>query len=180
MNGFFQTMYSNPVYIIGTAVVVALALLTFYIIRTRGSRKAKKVKVDSEPDKEAEAAPGEMISPESEEGEVNALVHDVRNRAFGLRYVRLQVGKAYGRQWHYLNHLVYWLCLGMNGVLTPIVPPDTLDHSPTELYEALETKDDTYTVLGPQNKALDKIRLGLIVLAACVALFLMYLANKGE
>ena len=91
----------------------------------------------------------------------------------------LAPGKDYGRQCRYGTNLVFCLEIGSDNELRPVVPPVVLNHPPSELYEALQTEDDVLTVLGPQTKPGDKIRLGWLIAAARVALFLMYLSASA-
>ena len=52
----------------------------------------------------------------------------------------------------------------------------TMDHPTSEVYEAIQTKDDVKEVFGDHDESDNKLKIGMLVLAACVALFLMFMA----
>jgi len=167
----------NPLYLVPVVLLAGLAIAV-YVVKTRRSAAGGargKVSDDTTAAEEGPAsAEGEVVLPVGS-GHVNALVMDTTQRSFGRRTVTLQSGKNYGRQWRYGTDLVYWLYVTKEG-LKPVVPPEDLTHPPSELYEALQTKADVETVFGPRARPADRIRIGLLVAAACVALFLMYLS----
>jgi len=168
---------SNLLYLVPVMLLAGLAVV-LYVVKTRrnaaGGVRGKVSDDTAATEEEAASAEGEVVLPVGS-GHVNALVMDTTQRSFGRRTVILQPGKNYGRQWRYGTDLVYWLYVAKEG-LKPVVPPEDLTHPPSELYEALQTKADVETVFGPRAKPADKVRIGLLVAAACVALFLMYLS----
>jgi len=171
---------SNLLYLVPVVLLAAVAIAV-YVVKTRRNAAGGvrgKVSDDTAAAKEEPAgAKGEVVLPVGS-GPINALVMDTTPRSFGRRTVVLQPGKNYGRQWRYGTDLVYWLYVTKEG-LKPVVPPEDLTHPPSELYEALQTKADVETVFGPRAKPVDKVRIGLLVAAACVALFLMYLSASS-
>jgi hypothetical protein len=111
----------------------------------------------------------------TEKGIINARIYDMQHRTRYLRHVELIPGKEYGRQ--FLCGKDYVFALKKDGdKLTPVEPPKSMEHPPSELYEALQTKDDVKEVMGNRDESGDKLKLGLLVLAACVALFIMFMA----
>lgn len=175
-----QEFYSNPAMIM---IPVSLAFLVILAVWLVGKNKRPQVQgkaiVEAVQGSTAPDTLVEEVLLKSETGLVNALVEDVKARSTGKRWVKMQPGKDYGRQWQYDGALFFWLVREINGVLYPVLPQEDFNHSTAELYEALQTRDDMYEVLGPQSHDSDKIRLGLLVAACIVALFLMYLAMKG-
>jgi hypothetical protein len=125
--------------------------------------------------------PKVQIEKITKEGVINARIYDVAHRTRSLRHVELLKDKDYGRQWLCGPNLVFALQKNIDGTLTVIRPPKSMEHPPSELYEALQTKDDVAEVLGNRSEEGDKIKLGLLVMAACVALFIMFMAiyKKG-
>ena len=56
-----------------------------------------------------------------------------------------------------------------------------MTHPTSEVYEALQTKEDIKEVFGNHDEGENKLKIGMLVLAACVALFLMFMAiYKGK
>jgi len=167
----------NPLYLVPVVLLAAVAIV-LYIAKTRrnaaGSVRGKVSDDTTAATEEPAGTEGEVVLPVGS-GRINALVMDTTQRSFGRRTVMMQPGKNYGRQWRYGTDLVYWLYVTKEG-LKSVVPPEDLTHPPSELYEALQTKADVETVFGPRAKPADKVRIGLLVAAACVALFLMYLS----
>jgi len=125
------------------------------------------------------AAPSEVIEQVSRDGVINALVMIPRKRKFGVRHVELIQGKQYGRQWHYLNYMVFWLCETKTGALSPVIPTQDMDHTPGELYEAISTKSDIGEVFEEKNDSDDKVKVGYFVLAICVIAFLAFMSTQS-
>jgi len=179
--------FTSPLYLVLLGVgVVLVGVLIWAIMRLR-KRPGKKAETAMSYDSETPTGiqfervkVEEQIEKITKEGVINARIYDTEHRARYLRHVELIKGKDYGRQWLCGKDSVF--ALQKNGnKLTPIIPPKSMEHPPSELYEALQTKDDVAEVMGNRDESGDKIKLGLLVLAACVALFIMFMAvyKKG-
>jgi hypothetical protein len=178
-----EAIYNSPITTIATISVSAGVFITFLVIyflrrnKAHGVRKTNKGKEAGIIEALADLPP--EIAKYSPTGQVNALVMDDKTRSFGLRWLNMRPGADYGRLWLYGNHNVFWLQKKRDGTILPVVPEEDMDHSPGELYEALQTRDDIDETIAPQKGSDSKIKIGLLVAAACVALFLMFLAAKG-
>lgn len=178
-----EAIYNSPITTIATISVAAGVFITFLVLyflrrnKANGVRKTNKGKEAGWENMPADLPP--EIAEFSPTGQVNALVMDDKTRSFGLRWLNMRPDVDYGRLWLYGNHNVFWLEKTRDGKVLPVVPVEDMDHSPGELYEALQTRDDIDETLAPQKSENSKIKVGLLVAAACVALFLMFLAAKG-
>jgi len=191
--------FTSPLYIaiLGVGVVVVILLIRAIMkLNKRPNKKAKDkatkgnfIDVTINPNavltplkiqNEEKLKPPEPMEVISKKGVINARIYDTEHRARYLCHVELIKGKDYGRQWLCGKDSVFAL-QKKGDKLTPIIPPKSMEHPPSELYEALQTKDDVAEVMGNRDESGDKIKLGLLVLAACVALFIMFMAvyKKG-
>jgi len=167
-------MNTYTLYALGALAIAGIGFLIYRMI-TKRRRKAKLAKTELMPTVN-ETIPQEVIS---KTGVINARIYDPAKRSRAYRHVELIPGKNYGRQWLCGTYRVFALKVGTGG-LEPVVPPSDMGHPTSELYEALQTKDDVAEVLGNKNNESKNIKIGLLVLAAIVALFLMFMkAYKG-
>ncbi len=181
-----QNVYQSPIVIIGTIVLAAITLVVLFIFQRRhaGNKyKPSKKELDRilNEQKSRAAAPAENpeIVAQSPTGQVNARVYDAATRSFGFRWINRLPDKDYGRQWDFGNIHGFSVFKDLYGQITPVVPSIDLHHSPAELYEAINTEEDIATTIAPQKADNSKIKIGLLVFAAVVALFLMFLAARG-
>jgi len=191
--------FTSPLYIaiLGVGVVVVILLIRAIMkLNKRPNKKAKDkatkgnfIDVTINPNavltplkiqNEEKLKPPEPMEVISKKGVINARIYDVQHRARYLRHIDLIPGKDYGRQW--LCGKDYVFALQKDGdVLTPREAPRSMEHPPSELYEALQTKDDVAEVLGNRSDDDNKMKWGLLVFGACVALFIAFMAiyKKG-
>lgn len=110
-------------------------------------------------------------------GKSNALMVNVKMRKMVMVNVQLKPEKNYGRQWDYAPYTgIYFLKRNLDGSIEPTVPSEVIADSPTELYEAIQTFDDVREVFGWQEEGTDKFKLGMLILASVIALFIMFMA----
>lgn len=182
-----MSFFTSPLYLVILGVGVIAVILMVRVIMKLRKRPNKKAKSDLTYDLTTptgiffEKVEVEQVEKITKEGVINARIYNTEHRSRSLRHVELIPGEDYGRQWLYGPNLVFALQENKDGTLTVIRPPKSMEHPPSELYEALQTKDDVAEVLGNRSEDSDKIKLGLLVMAACVALFIMFMAiyNKG-
>jgi hypothetical protein len=121
-----------------------------------------------------------IIEPPEEvnlSGAINALLVVDKRRVFRPVHIELKPNKSYGRQWEYAPYnSVYFLERKEDNSIVPIIPPEILSDSPSELYEAVQTFDDVQEVFGWLNTGGDKLRIWMYVLIAGVAIFIMFMA----
>jgi len=132
---------------------------------------------------EPEVEPAEVVEPEkipvetySKIGDINAEIVNPAHRTIGFYHVDMLPGKDYGRQWLIQAKSVFSLRIGKDGSLEPMDHNTLMDHPTSEAYEAIQTKDDMVEVFGNHDEGDNKLKIGMLVLAACVALFLMFMA----
>lgn len=169
-------LIKSPVFAVSFIVLVAIALIAWNIINKNKRTNVKPANVTTVA---AVPVPTDITCSDGEvlkdAGHPNVLLLDVRRRRRCLRYMEgIKAGKDYGRQWLFGTNLVFLLCLTADNTLYPVVPPVEMKHTPAELYEALQTKEDVEEVLGPEKEEHNGVKYGLLVAAACVALFLMF------
>ena len=128
-----------------------------------------------------EEKPPELVESWSKEGEVNAEIVNPVSRTIGFYHVNLLSNKDYGRQWLIQAKNIYSLRIGIDGKLEKMPHNTSMTHPTSEVYEALQTKEDIKEVFGNHDEGENKLKIGMLVLAACVALFLMFMAiYKGK
>jgi hypothetical protein len=177
--------FTSPFLIVIVGVIgIAVFFIVRFIMKLR--KRSRKQKADRTND--ISVVPSDVQEEKiTKEGIINARIYDAQHRSRSLRHVELIKGKDYGRQFLCGTNLVFALKKDDDYIknkcdfLMPITPPKSMEHPPSELYEALQTKEDVAEVLGNRDESGDKIKLGLLVLAACVALFIMFMAiyKKG-
>lgn len=177
MDDFMKMANGNPLYLL---VPVAIALL-FTLYWWSNQRKKKGANV---PKGSNEASPIRDKEPEEKEQIIkerpyNALIYDDVHRLRYKAQITRLAGKDYGRQWRYGSDPLFSLELTPNGQLVPTPFPATLEHSPTELYESIQTRDDMQEVFGSQEHPGDKVKMWLLIILAVVVVFLMYLKARG-
>lgn len=110
----------------------------------------------------------------SKEGFINAEIIDPVRRTIGLYHLDLEENKDYGRQYLIGGNWIFSLRINPStGQLDPAPHSVTMDHPPSEVYECIQTKEMVVEVFGDHDEEQNKLKIGLLVLAACVALFLM-------
>ena len=128
-----------------------------------------------------EEKPPELVESWSKDGEVNAEIVNPVSRTIGFYHVNLLPNKDYGRQWLIQAKNIYSLRIGIDGKLEKMPHNTSMTHPTSEVYEALQTKEDIKEVFGNHDEGENKLKIGMLVLAACVALFLMFMAiYKGK
>ena len=128
-----------------------------------------------------EEKPPELVESWSKGGEVNAEIVNPVSRTIGFYHVNLLPNKDYGRQWLIQSKNIYSLRIGADGKLEKMPHNTSMTHPTSEVYEALQTKEDIKEVFGNHDEGENKLKIGMLVLAACVALFLMFMAiYKGK
>ena len=128
-----------------------------------------------------EEKPPELVESWSKEGEVNAEIVNPVSRTIGFYHVNLLPNKDYGRQWLIQAKNIYSLRIVIDGKLEKMPHNTSMTHPTSEVYEALQTKEDIKEVFGNHDEGENKLKIGMLVLAACVALFLMFMAiYKGK
>jgi hypothetical protein len=128
-------------------------------------------------------APAELLPEEakpveswSKEGVVNAEIVNPVARTIGFYHVDLVPNKDYGRSWLIGGKNIYSLRINNKNELEKMLHNATMEHPTSEVYEAIQTKDDIKEVFGNHDEGDNKLKIGMLVLAACVALFLMFMA----
>ena len=181
---FVNSPFYKALLVVGVAIV---GVLSYFIWRNWTKLLHHKKKAETAISYDSETPTGiqfekvkvkeqtkEQTEEITKEGVINARIYDVQHRTRYLRHVKLIKDKDYGRQW--LCGKDYVFALQKNGdKLTPIIPPKSMEHPPSELYEALQTKDDVAEVMGNRDESGDKIKLGLLILLAGVVVFLMFI-----
>ena len=109
-------------------------------------------------------------------GEINAEIVNPKKRTIGRYCVKLLEAKDYGRQYLIDGFYLYSLRIGDDGVLQKMPHSIDMKHPTSELYEAIQTKEDMKEVFGNHDDGMDKMKIGLLVLGGCIALFLMFMA----
>jgi len=132
---------------------------------------------------EPQPAPAEVLPEEpkpveswSKEGVVNAEIVNPVARTIGFYHVDLVPNKDYGRSWLIGGKNIYSLRINNKNELEKMLHNATMEHPTSEVYEAIQTKDDIKEVFGNHDEGDNKLKIGMLVLAACVALFLMFMA----
>lgn len=110
----------------------------------------------------------------SKKGSINAEIINPLHRTVGLYHVDLEPNKDYGRQYLINSNHVFSLRINpVTNTLEPAPHSRTMDHPPSEVYESIQTKELVTEVFGDHDEGDNKLKIGMLVLAACVALFLM-------
>jgi hypothetical protein len=109
-------------------------------------------------------------------GEINAEIVNPKRRTIGRYCVKLLDSKDYGRQYLIDGQYLYSLRIGADGILQKMPHSVDMKHPTSELYEAIQTKEDMKEVFGNHDEGGDKLKIGLLVLGGCIALFLMFMA----
>jgi len=132
---------------------------------------------------EPEAVPDTALPEEpkpveswSKEGEINAEIVNPILRTIGFYHVELIPNKDYGRSWLIGGKNIYSLRINDKHELEKLTHNTTMQHPTSEVYEAIQTKEDIKEVFGNHEEGDNKLKIGMLVLAACVALFLMFMA----
>jgi len=120
--------------------------------------------------------PNKLQESWSKNGEINAEIVDPRSHTIGKYHVELLAGKDYGRQFYATPNYLYELRITTDGVLEPLPHYLKMDVPPSEIYRAINTKEKVKEVFGNHEEGGDKLKLGLLVFAGCIALFLMFMA----
>jgi len=174
-------IFNSPILYLILGVICAAGIGAYYYLSKRrkpGTANKQQPNIKTAAGKPEDKNPDKSDKPEHEdistEGNINALVFDPAHRSWGLRCVSLIKGKNYGRQWLYLNYLVFAVCMDAKSVLQPVGVPEDMDHTPSELYEAIQTEDDVEEVFGKKEKQSDKIKIWYLVVVTVVVLFLMF------
>ncbi len=120
----------------------------------------------------------------SKKGEINAEIINPVHRTIGLYHVELAPNKDYGRQYLYNSRWIFSLRINPDtNELQPAPHTRTMDHPPSEVYESIQTKELVTEVFGDHDEGDNKMKLGMLILAACIALFLMamtvFKSSKG-
>jgi len=134
---------------------------------------------EPEPQPVAAEVPPEEPKPVeswSKEGVVNAEIVNPVARTIGFYHVDLVPNKDYGRSWLIGGKNIYSLRINNKNELEKMLHNATMEHPTSEVYEAIQTKDDIKEVFGNHDEGDNKLKIGMLVLAACVALFLMFMA----
>ena len=164
-------LLSTQTGVIMIAVLLAGLLLAFIIFLDRRSKAHYKKQV---------LRAGEEEDEETETGkkrENNALVMDVKKKDFGLEHIK-RTGDM-GRQWNYEGQIVFWLCRAINGELSPVIPPVTLDEPPEKLFRA-QSQQEVTIVYGIDVSTSQKIRYGFLAAMAIAALFLIMVMSTPK
>ena len=135
-----------------------------------------KVKTENKP-----AEKPVQIEKLSTTGQLNAQVFFLKTRTFGMRHLEPIEGKDYGIPKNYLGNMVLQVYQDIDGTINPL-PGSTytiLEHSPGEIYRAVNTKERVHILWGRVNP-LDKVKLWLIILGVGVALFIGWMAVAGK
>jgi hypothetical protein len=106
----------------------------------------------------------------------NAEIVNPLHRTIGLYHVELIKGKDYGRTYLVGGQNVFSLRMLLDGSLERLPHNTAMDHPPSEVYRAIHTKEKVREVFGDHDEGDNKLKIGLLVLAACVALFIMFMA----
>jgi len=106
----------------------------------------------------------------------NAEIVNPLHRTIGLYHVELIKGKDYGRTYLVGGANVFSLRMLADGSLERLPHNTSMDHPPSEVYRAIHTKEKVKEVFGDHDEGDNKLKIGLLVLAACVALFIMFMA----
>ena len=133
---------------------------------------------------EPEPSPQPEIVPEqpkpveswSREGDINAEIVNPQERTVGFYHAELIPNKDYGRSWLIGGKNVFSLRINNKNELEKVPHSATMEHPTSEVYEAIQTKEDIKEVFGNHDEGDNKLKIGMLVLAACVALFLMFMA----
>jgi hypothetical protein len=124
-------MSEQVITIVGPALAAAAIFGVYYWLQRRRSQGVKKKLKDT-----------------GKGNEPNCLVMDIKTRSYGPEFIKekqlikLRDGPTgLGRQWYYGLQSVYWLVRDLTGKLSPVEVPQTLEHPPGELWEALQQED---------------------------------------
>lgn len=176
----------SPLFIVVVILLGIAGLIVWNIISKSRKSKTRSFQHSIEADNKPVQVSDDVVCADGEvlktDGSPNVMILDMKRRRRYLRFMeKIQTSKDYGRQWLYGTNWVFLLCLNAENVLAPVMPPVDMNHSPEELYEALDTRDDTLEVLGPQKEENNTVKIGWIILIAGCALFLMFAAymKKG-
>jgi len=153
----------------------------FFMRKNKAERAAKELK---EAEKPAVTSETYTTIPEQDKlweswdkkGENNAEIVDPKRRTIGRYHVNLLDGKDYGRQFLVDGFYLYSLRIDKDGVLQQMPHSIDMKHPTSELYEAVQTKEDMEEVIGNHDESGDKFKMVFLVVGACIALFLMFMA----
>lgn len=179
MAEFLNANIQMLILVIGCAVLLAIASV-YYIDRfkKRASSKNNNQAINL-PQSDTVQQPDPIpIEPEEAilgNDNPNALVIDKNRRYYGLRRVKLKQGKNYGGTWDYYGKQVFWVKWD-GQQFDPVKPRTDLNNTPHELYEALQVRPYIRLLFDIATNEQNKFKLMAWIVAACVALFLMYLA----
>jgi len=193
--------FTSPLYIaiLGVGVVVVILLIRAIMkLNKRPNKKAKDkatkgnfIDVTINPNAvltplkiqiEETVKPPEPTEVISKTGTMNARIYDIKHLKRCFRHVELLPDKDYGRYWDDGQKKFFKLVITPTG-LQPLQEyfDYSMKHSHPELIMAISTYEYMKGGFGKHDESGDKIKLGLLVFAACVALFIMFMAiyKKG-
>lgn len=109
----------------------------------------------------------------------NALVFDKARRRFGLRRITMIPGKDYGQTYQRFNYMVFLLEKTLHGEYFPLILKETIEHSPGELYEALQTMEDVRILWGSRSSQPVNFKLWMFILAIVVLIAIAFMSTQA-